>query len=593
MRILIGMSNGTIESDLRSLLEELDDTQVIGVAQTSSMVLDYASRLDPDIVVLHEHLGPEPVLQTIRDFGARHPSVAVLEVSAERTPTTVIRAMEAGARGVIAHPFAFEDLSAKVTAASDWSRQMKRILAGAIAQAGSARGKVMAVVGAKGGVGTTTLATHLALDHLTANPNRRVCLVDLDLEKGDVSAVLDVRQAVSIADLAKVHQDLSGSTVNDAVVQHECGLNLLLGPADVRLTELITAEALRPIFALLRREFDLVVVDGGGSVSPAQASVVELADETVVVTTADVLAVRAMRKRILAWEALGVTDESALRVIVNKVDRSSIFPASAVAQLTSAVVLTATVPLSVRALEPAMNERDPRAVTEVAWWRLMTQLRRELDLEDARPAAVKPSRGARGRRPAEREHEVPAAGTAGEEQNAPAGSVARLGRRSGVQGERTAAPASEVAAAAAAAGAAAAAAEEAAAAAADAAAVAEVAEVGGRRRREAGQVALENVVLLPLILFIALAAWQVVAIGLTFVMSGNASRVAAREYSVTGSQSSAQAAARDRSPWAFDDLTVSVSGDEVTVRMQIPAAGPASLKFPQQLTSTRSAVSER
>ena len=465
MRILIGMANGTIESDLRSLLEELDDTHVIGVAQTSSMVLDYASRLDPDIVVLHEHLGPEPVLQTIRDFGARHPSVAVLQVSGERTPTTVIRAMEAGARGVIAHPFAFEDLSAKVTAASDWSRQMKRILAGAIAQAGSARGTVMAVVGAKGGVGTTTLATHLALDHLTANPDRRVCLVDLDLEKGDVSAVLDVRQTVSIADLAKVHQDLSGSTVNDAVVQHECGLNLLLGPADVRLTELITAEALRPIFALLRREFDLVVVDGGGSVSPAQASVVELADETVVVTTADVLAVRAMRKRILAWEALGVTDESALRVIVNKVDRSSIFPASAVAQLTSAVVLTATVPLSVRALEPAMNERDPRAVTEVAWWRLMTQLRRELDLEDARPAAGKAARGARGRRPAEREQEAPEAGIAGEEQTAPAGSVARLGRRRGIRGERTGAPAAEVAAAAAAAEAAAAAAEEAAAAA--------------------------------------------------------------------------------------------------------------------------------
>ncbi|QKE85410.1 AAA family ATPase [Arthrobacter sp. NEB 688] len=565
MKILIGMSNGTVESDLRSLLEELDEAQVIGVAQSSSMVLDLASRLDPDIIVLHEHLGPDPALQTIRDLGARHPSVAVLEVSAERTPAIVIRAMEAGARGVVAHPFAFDDLSAKVTSANDWSRQMKRILAGAIAQASSARGKVLAVVGAKGGVGTTTLATHLALDHLTANPNRRVCVVDLDLEKGDVSAVLDVRQAVSIADLAKVHQDLSGSIVNDAVVQHECGLNLLLGPADVRLTELITAEALRPIFALLRREFDLVLVDGGGSVSPAQASVVELADETIVVTTADVLAVRAMRKRILAWEALGVTDESSLRIIVNKVDRTSIFPASAVAQLTSAQVLDAVVPLSTRALEPAMNERDPRAVTEVAWWRLMTQLRRELDLEDARPVE-KGSRKGRARRP-----EEPEAADADE--------PVRGGRRGRRRGRP--APADVVDTVG----------EDALTAADDTAP--EVVEVGGRRRREAGQVALENVVLLPLILFIALAAWQVVTIGLTFVMSGNASRVAAREYSVTGSQASAQAAARERSPWAFDDLTVSVDGDRVTVRMHIPASGPASLRFPQELTSTRSMVSER
>lgn len=561
MRVLIGMSNGTVESDLRSLLDELEDTEVVGVAQSSSMLLDYTSRLDPDLVLIHEHLGPEPVLQSIRDLGSRFPSVAVLEVSGERTPATVIRAMEAGARGVIAHPFAFDDLSAKVTQAHDWSRQMKRILAGAIAQARSTRGKVIAFVGAKGGVGTTTMATHIAIDHLNANPDRRVCLVDLDLEKGDVSAVLEVRQAVSIADLAKVHQDLSGSTVNDAIVQHECGLNLLLSPADVRLTELVTAEALRPIFALLRREFDLIVVDAGGSVSPAQATVLELADEGVVVTTADVLAVRAMRKRILAWEALGVTEESALRVIVNKVDRTSIFPASAVEQLTTASVLENTVPSSVRALEPAMNERDPRAVTEVAWWRLLTAIRRELDLENA---TVDKDRRARGGRMRPTRHQPPGGlrDEAGHERagHEGAGHDGAVHDKAGQNG---------------------------------AAGAAEPAPVGGRRRRERGQLALENVVMLPLILFIALAAWQVVAIGLTFVMSGNASRAAAREYSITGSQSRAEAEARGRSPWAFDDLTVSVSGDKVTVRMRIPAAGPANLGFPQTLTSTRSVVDER
>lgn len=538
MRILIGMSNGTLESDLRSLLDELEGAEVIGVAQSSSMLLDYTSRLDPDLVLLHENLGPEPALQTIRDLGARFPSVAVLEVSGERTPSTVIRAMEAGARGVISHPFAFDDLSAKVLQGHEWSRQMKRILAGAIAQASSARGKVLAFVGSKGGVGTTTVATHLAIDHLVANPDRRVCLVDLDLEKGDVSAVLEVRQAVSVADLAKVHQDLSSTTVNDAIVQHESGLNLLLSPADVRLTEIITAEALRPIFALLRREFDLIVVDAGGSVSPAQATVVELADDTVVVTTADVLAVRAMRKRILAWEALGVVDESGLRVVVNKVDRTSIFPASAVAQLTTASVLDNMIPISVRALEPAMNERDPRAVTEVAWWRLLTAIRGELGLENADRSKERRTKGGRMRAP--------------RTETDPAEADAQVD-----------------------------------------AVVEEAVAVGGRRRREKGQVALENVVLLPLILFISLAAWQVLTIGLTFVMSGNASRVAAREYSITGSAAKAEAAAKERSPWAFDDLSVSAGSGTVTVRMKIPASGPANLKFPQELSSTRSVVDEQ
>lgn len=551
MRVLIGMANSDVEADLRQLLEELDGTEVVGVAPTSSDLLDYADRFTPDICLIHENLGPEPVHQTLRDLGVRHPSIGLLQISSDRMPTTVIRAMENGARGVIALPFSFEDLSAKVLQAHEWSTHMKQVLMGAIAQASGSRGQILGFVGAKGGVGTTTMATHLAMDHLMKNPTQKVCVVDLDLEKGDVSAILEVRQTVSLADLAKVHQDLSVSTVLDAIVQHESGLSLLLTPADVRLTEFITPDSLRPIFALLRREFDLIVVDGGGAVTPSQATLVELADEVVVVTTSDVLAVRAMRKRMLAWEALGVTTESSARIIVNKVDRSSIFPASAVPQLTSGSVLEASVPVSARALEGAMNERDPRGVTEVAWWRLMTDIRRELGLEADVPA--QPRRGRRGDEAKGAPEPTPPHGGREPEREShePDGGRRHRGSRR-TKGRRAKADA------------------------------------------ERGQIALENVTMLPLTIFMALAAWQIVVIGLTFVMSGHASRVAAREYSVTGSREAAQTLARDTTPWAFGDgLDVSVNGDRVTVRMDVPAAGPAALGFPQTLTSSRAVVSER
>jgi pilus assembly protein CpaE len=143
---------------------------------------------------------------------------------------------------------------------------------------------------------------------------------------------------------------------------------------------------LRAIIALLRREFDLIVLDAGGYVSPAQGAAIELADETVVVTTPDVLTLRAMRKRILAWEALGVRHEAELRVLVNKVDRSSIFPPDAVPKLTTATVLATHVPLSTRVLEPAVNERDPQAVTDTNWWKLMTSVREELSKIGSQPA---------------------------------------------------------------------------------------------------------------------------------------------------------------------------------------------------------------
>ncbi len=399
-KVVIGMANENLESDLRSLLSELHDVEIEAVAIDSGRLAEYVQRFEPDLILLHDALGPEPAAAVIRDLSVRHPSAAILQVSPERSNTTVIRALEAGARGVLAYPFAFEDFSSRVQDALDWSRQMQRILEGAAVNARQDRGHVIAFVGAKGGVGVTTMAVHFAIDHHNSHPEDRVCVVDLDIEKGDVSALLDVRQSVSVADLAKVYQDLSANTVSDAVIEHESGIHLLLAPIDVRQSEEVTPEALRAVVALLRRDFDIVILDAGGYVSPAQGAGIELADETVVVTTPDVLSLRAMRKRILAWEALGVRHEAELRILVNKVDRSSIFPAGAVAKLTTATVLTSQIPLSTRVLEVAVNERDPQAVTDSNWWRLITKVRHEVaavGTQGARRALPAPATAARQR----------------------------------------------------------------------------------------------------------------------------------------------------------------------------------------------------
>ena len=105
----------------------------------------------------------------------------------------------------------------------------------------------MAVAGAKGGVGTTVIASHLAWDAARSNPQMRVCLVDLDIESGDVPSYLDVSHRVSIADLAKISEDLTSRAVADTVVVHSSGLHLLLAPNEIRDTEFVTPEAVRRI----------------------------------------------------------------------------------------------------------------------------------------------------------------------------------------------------------------------------------------------------------------------------------------------------------------------------------------------------------
>jgi pilus assembly protein CpaE len=555
-QVIIGMEDENLVADLMSLLEEMDGFTVRAVAKSPSELVDLASRLEPDVVFVHETLGIEPVSQTIRDLANRRPSTAVIQVSQIRTPSLVIKAMEDGARGVVAYPFAYEDVSSRVIAAAEWSEHMKAVLAGA-AVTNTTRGEVVAVVGAKGGVGTTTIAAHLAFDHLRDHPQEKVCLVDVDIEKGDVGAIFEVRQSVSIADVAKVSGDLSPHAVHDAVIQHESGLHLLLAPLDVREGEFVSPEALRAIVSLLRREFDLVVLDGGGHVSPAQASVVELAGECLVVTTPDVLSVRAMRRRMIAWSALGVREEPGFKVLVNKVDRASLFPANAVTKLTTAHVVETQIPYSPRVLEASINDRDPRAVTEVAWWSLISSLRVELGLAKA-PVTASKGRSRRRGAPVPAEPRTPSrGGREGRAKASPEPAVAPLPESVSTPDPQ---PAPE--------------------------------PVAAGRSRESGAVGLETVGILPAAVLLCLIGWQTAVTGFSFIYAGHASSVASREYSVTADAGDAERAARGAVPRSLrSGLTVSTSGNQVSVTVPVVKGFPAGM--PTSLTSTRTVVREQ
>jgi pilus assembly protein CpaE len=535
-RVVLGIADQVVAGELRATLLEVTGVEVVYVADSSQDLTRAVLRESPDIVFVHDGLGPEPVLQTIRDLSLRRPASATLLVTGGATTQTAMSLMDSGGRGVVSYPFVFEEVLSRLSGAVEWSGQMRRLLAGAEGNGdGSAmsRARVIGFVGAKGGVGTTTLVTHLAMDVCRQVETLKVCLVDLDLEKGDVSSILEVRHRTSIADVAKVSEDLSAGTVGDAIVVHESGLHLLLAPQDVREAEYVSPESIRAIVALLRREYDLILIDGGAHVTPAQASLVELADEMVVVVTPDVLCLRSMRRAITAWLSLEVRDEDALHVLVNKVSRGDVFPYSAVEKLTSAAVLETVVPSMFKYLEPSLNARDPRAVTETAWWKVIRLIGGELRVVAATGRTVAPSGPSSGE----------GAMTTGDPKPRN-GKPARRGRGRLVGADR-------------------------------------------------GSIALENIGILPVVLLMCLIVWQLCLTGMTFVWSGLASDAAAREYSMTTNMDEVRAAAATSLPAGVDSgMTVTPLADEVKVSLLIPMIVPGTVTLPFQISTTHTVVRE-
>lgn len=401
--VVIGCADQSLAYELRAQLAEAAEVEVVGVGETTTELTNLVLTREPALVLVHDALGPDPVHQVIRDLSIRRPASVVVVLTSETDPAALADAMDAGARGVLAYPLSFTDVQQRVQNALEWSRHMQGFVQ-SVSDGTTSRGRalVVALSGTKGGVGTTTFATHLAWDVRRELPSLKVLVIDLDLEKGDVTSFIEARYRTSVADLAKVADDLSLRTVADAVFVHESGLHLLLPPADVRETEYVTPGAIRQIVALVRQQYDLVVVDVGARVTPVQAAVVEIADEVVSVATPDLLSLRALRRNVSAWEGLQVRRPEHVSVLLNRSSRADEVQPDVAKRLSPSPMLDVVVPEMGKKLEASANSRSPELVSDVGWWRSVRALGRAVGVgrllsgpEAPAPESAPRSRGRR------------------------------------------------------------------------------------------------------------------------------------------------------------------------------------------------------
>lgn len=376
------------------------------VAQTVTNAGELIAALelvDCDAIVVHADLRPLPVVDLAREIMARRPDVGLVLLTEQVDAEVLAAALRAGFRGVARLPLALEDLAAAVEAAGNWSQAVRSRLTEP--EHGAKAARMLAVAGAKGGVGTTTVAVHLALHAARRTPERSVCLVDFDLQAGDVRSYLDLTHRRSVADLVDVASDLTSRQLDESLSAHPSGLRVLLPPPEGERAEDITGDIARRILGALRTRFDVVIVDVGTIVTEGGAVATELADETVIVTTPDVPSMRSANRLLQLWERLRIRKDH-VRVLVNRYSRDSEVQPELVARVVDAPVLKSTLPSDFRALEAAANTGDATRLEDGPVARGLDKLveevrvaprrqagRRLLSLS-GRPAAV--AAGARG-----------------------------------------------------------------------------------------------------------------------------------------------------------------------------------------------------
>ncbi|MDT3397019.1 P-loop NTPase [Streptomyces sp. B1866] len=581
IRILPAVGDPDAARSVGGLLSQLPSAEPAPPAHDSTRLLDTLAALAsasvedlPEVVVVHERIGPAPALELIREIALRFPAVGVVLVTSDAGPALYSAAMDAGARGVVTLPLSYDELAGRVQAAAQWAVGVRRHLGGGDALATGPGGRLVAVAGAKGGVGTTVTAVQLALAACAAG--RTVALVDMDLQSGDVASYLDVQFRRSIADLAQI-TDISPRVLQEALFTHSTGLGLLLAPADGERGEEVGDRAARQVVSVLRSRFEVVVVDCGTQMTSASAATVEIADIALLVTTPDVVAVRAAKRMIRLWDRLQIRKAEETVTVVNRHTRSSEVQPALVGRATGTRVARTAVPASFKELQPAvdsgrMHELDSRSVVKQALWGLAGELGL---VEPADPG----SRSARGAPPPPADRALPGlrrrraiAAAPEPDPGGPPGPAGNPGRRAADTGPD---------------------------------ALREVPSApGGRflRRRggDRGQVAVEFAGLLPVILGILVVIWQCALVGYAYSLAGDSADKGARVAAATdgGGGAACRAAAVGELPGSWQGQASAACAPDggvwkATVTVDIPVLFPGAVSLPWHVRGTAGAAVEK
>jgi pilus assembly protein CpaE len=235
--------------------------------------------------------------------------VPIIMLTAEREVEQKVRGLRAGADDYLVKPFHQAELLARM-------RGLLARFAPTEAVVRPPLGRILAFYGAKGGVGTTTIAINTAIA-LHRELGRRVSLVDGCLQFGDHRVFLDLGlDRKSIVDLVTAPA-IDADLLRGVLVKHDSGIDLLLAPPSPETAELVTPSHIMTILDHLRGLYDYVVVDIDKRLDEVNLHVLDAADTVYVVMTADLSCLKNVRLVLETLRHLGY-EEGKVQLLLNR-----------------------------------------------------------------------------------------------------------------------------------------------------------------------------------------------------------------------------------------------------------------------------------
>jgi pilus assembly protein CpaE len=266
----------------------------------------------PHLLILELDADYSKTFSRIQAILAASPATEIFLTAPRTEPEVLLEALRAGVKEFIPQPIKGDELQEAFERFRERHKGKK--------PSTTQHGKLITVIGSKGGVGTTTIAVNLATSLREANDNSSVVLVDLNPQFGDAALFLDMEPAHTMGDVAKNITRLDETFLMSVLSKHASGLYVLPSVGAVEDIGLLTPEAVERTLELLQTMFDYIIIDSGDSLADTTLATFNLSTTVFLVCTLTLPVLRNTKRLLNILTHLNYPTDH-IKTIVNRYEK--------------------------------------------------------------------------------------------------------------------------------------------------------------------------------------------------------------------------------------------------------------------------------
>lgn len=296
-RIVI-YSDQNVAQRLSQIIQD-DEFKIVGAINDENKVLEYISKTKANMILIYSD-NMNKVLRVCQQIYLLRPRTIPVVLTNNYTPEVIQQVIQTGVNNILPIQIDSNTLINRLKVIV--SNESNRLLALENSSSKNYKSKVITFFSSKGGVGKTTTLTNLAIK--LASKKKRVCILDFDLEFGEISSAMGIDSKKTIVELIEDNDSIGESDIRKYLAIHMSGVDVLPAPPSPEFADNISSESVEKIISRIRNYYDYILIDTKVGFNPVNLSCFDMSEMIMYITTPDVSSLRRTKKGLSILNSL-------------------------------------------------------------------------------------------------------------------------------------------------------------------------------------------------------------------------------------------------------------------------------------------------